>query len=70
MPFLDSTGAAILTEMREELGGRGIELILAQAKAPIRAMLEKTGLAQEMGPDRMFPTIEGAVLAISRAQDQ
>lgn len=70
MPFLDSTGAAILTEMREELGGRGIELILAQAKAPVRAMLEKTGLAQEMGPDRMFPTIEGAVLAISRAQDQ
>jgi len=69
MPFLDSTGAAILREMREELGRRGIELVLAEAKASVRAMLEKTGLAEDMGPDRMFPTIESAVLAISRAQE-
>jgi MFS superfamily sulfate permease-like transporter len=69
MPIVDSTGAAILQEMRDELGRRGIELVLAEAKTPVRAMLEKTGLAEAMGPERMFPTIEGAVLAISRAQD-
>ena len=51
-----------------KIDGRAIEFILAQAKAPVCAMLEKTGLEQEMGPDRMFPTLEGAVLAISRAQ--
>jgi high affinity sulfate transporter 1 len=69
MPIVDSTGAAILQEMRDELGRRGIELVLAEAKTPVRAMLEKTGLAEDMGPERMFPTIEGAVLAITRAQD-
>lgn len=65
MPIVDTTGAAVLGEVREELGRSGIEFVLAEARAPVRAMLERTGLDEQIGRDRMFPTIETAVAGLT-----
>jgi MFS superfamily sulfate permease-like transporter len=51
--------------VREELGREGIEFVLAEARAPVRAMLERTGLDEQIGRNRMFPTIEKAVAALT-----
>jgi high affinity sulfate transporter 1 len=64
MPYLDTTGAASLEETIRDLGERRIEFGIAAAKAPVRAMLERTGLAQRIGAGRMFPTLESALESV------
>jgi high affinity sulfate transporter 1 len=61
MAGIDSTGAAALDEVCNELGGKGIVFAIAGAKAPLRDMLDKTGLKQQLGSERLFPTLESAV---------
>jgi len=68
MPYLDTTGAAVLDRVRGDFERDGITLAVAAAKSPVRAMLERTGLAQRIGPDRMFPTVPGAVEALGKVQ--
>jgi len=67
MPYLDTTGAAVLDQVRVELETQGIVLAVAAAKSPVRAMLERTGLAARFGPDRMYPSIPAAVEALGAA---
>ena len=67
MPYLDTTGAAVLDQVRVELETQGIALAVAAAKSPVRAMLERTGLAARFGPDRMYPSIPAAVEALGAA---
>jgi len=61
MPYLDTTGAAVLDQVRSELEQKGIILAVAEAKSPVRAMLDRTGLARRIGSDRMFPAVHAAV---------
>ena len=63
MPLVDTTGAASLDELCAELGERGIVLAIAAAKAPVRAMLDRTGLTQRIGSAHLFSTVEAAVAA-------
>jgi high affinity sulfate transporter 1 len=63
--YIDITGAAVLKEVFEELTSAGVEVAMAEIKGPVRAMLERTGLSQQLGTDRMFPTLESAVEAIT-----
>jgi MFS superfamily sulfate permease-like transporter len=65
MPFLDTTGAASLEEVVDELSGQGIAFAVAEAKGPVRVMLEKTGLKQKIGERNFFPALETAVAALS-----
>jgi high affinity sulfate transporter 1 len=67
MPYLDTTGAASLDQVCRDLQDKGIGMAVAAAKSPIRTMLDRTGLAERIGPDRMYPTVESAVDALSRA---
>jgi MFS superfamily sulfate permease-like transporter len=67
MPQLDTTGAASLEQVCGDLDAAGVEMAVAGAKSPVRAMLERTGLAMRIRPDRMFPTVESAVEALSRS---
>lgn len=66
MPSLDTTGAAGLAEVSTELAEKGILLAVASAKEPVRAMLDRTGLVQEIGPERLFPTLDAAVRALAK----
>ena len=65
MPGMDSTGAAVLGELCRELAGRGVTVAIAGARQPLREMLRKTGLDVEVGPDRLFPTVDAAVRAMT-----
>ena len=67
MPYLDSTGAASLDQVRGDLESDGIMIAIAAAKGPVRTMLERTGLAMRIGPDRIFSTVELAAEALSKA---
>jgi SulP family sulfate permease len=63
--FIDITGAAVLKELFEDLTREGIEVALTEVKGPVRAILERTGLSQQIGTHRMFSTIESAVAEIT-----
>jgi high affinity sulfate transporter 1 len=67
IPYLDTTGAACLEQVCGDLEAEGIAMAVAAAKSPVRTMLDRTGLAGRIGPDRMFPTVAAAVEALSRA---
>ena len=69
MPCLDTTGAASLEQVRNELEEKGIVMAVAAARGPVRAMLDRTGLAERIGSDRMFPTVESAVEALTARQE-
>jgi MFS superfamily sulfate permease-like transporter len=68
MPFIDSTGAANLDEVCTELAERGIVLRIAAAKAPVRFMLDRTGLTQRIGAEHFSPTVASAVEAFQMSQ--
>jgi high affinity sulfate transporter 1 len=61
MPLLDTTGAAMLEQVRADLDHAGITLMVAGAKSPVRKMLELSGLAARMGSERMFPSVAAAL---------
>ena len=64
IPYVDITGAASLNELCDNLKDEGIALAVAEAKAPVRTMLDKTGLTARIGPGRMFFSIESAIEAL------
>ena len=64
LPYLDTTGAAILDQVGGELEQKGITMAVAAAKSPVRGMIERSGLARRFGPGRIFPTIPSAVEAL------
>jgi SulP family sulfate permease len=68
MPTMDSTGAAGLGEVGSELAEKGIVFAVAAAKGPVRAMLDRTGLTRQIGPERIFPTVGAAVKAMTRVK--
>ena len=59
-PMLDITGAAAVDALREELAAQGISFGVARAKGLFLAMLELSGVAADIGPERMFPKISDA----------
>jgi high affinity sulfate transporter 1 len=66
IPYLDTTGAAVLDQVCGELEREGITPAVAAAKSPVRAMLDRTGLAVRVGPGRIFPTVHSAVEALGK----
>jgi high affinity sulfate transporter 1 len=64
MPLLDTTGAASLDQLCIDLHEQGITIAVASAKNQVRAMLERTGVADRIGHDRVFPTVESGVVAM------
>jgi high affinity sulfate transporter 1 len=68
MPYLDTTGAAVLDQVRDDLEREGITMAMSSAKSPVRAMLDRTGLAARFGPGRLFRTVPAAVEALWRSR--
>jgi high affinity sulfate transporter 1 len=68
MPYMDTTGAASLEQVWSELEAAGITLAVAAAKNDVRSMLDRTGLSDRIGRERMFPTIEAAVEALCKSK--
>ena len=64
---VDTTAADMLEELDAELDGRGINLVLAELKDPVRRKLDRYHLTRAIEPRHFFPTLDDAVAAY-RAQ--
>jgi SulP family sulfate permease len=58
---LDVTALEALHSVHEELNKQGIALKIAHANRPLRALLERTGLAREIGEGSFFPSVHECV---------
>jgi MFS superfamily sulfate permease-like transporter len=58
---IDVTGVDALLRIARLLEQKGIDLHLARAKAPVRAVLEHVGATATIGEDRLHATIAAAV---------
>ncbi|MBO0850806.1 MAG: sodium-independent anion transporter, partial [Pseudonocardia sp.] len=64
---VDTTAADMLHDLDEELNARGINLVFAEMKDPVRRKLDRYELTRTIDPAHFFPTLECAVDAF-RAQ--
>ncbi len=60
---VDTTAADVLTSLDEALNARGISLVFAELKDPVRAKIERYGLTRAIDPRHFFPTVGAAVRA-------
>ena len=58
---VDTTAADMLHDLDEELNAKGISLVFAELKDPVRAKLERYELIGPLDPYHFFPTLEDAV---------
>ena len=64
---VDTTASDVLEELDEALNARGISLVFAELKDPVRRKIERYGLTRTIDPSHFFPTI-GAAIAAFRAE--
>jgi high affinity sulfate transporter 1 len=60
---VDTTAADALFDLDRLLDDRGQTLVFAELKDPVRAKIERYGLAREIEPQHFFPTVDAAVEA-------
>ncbi len=58
---VDATAVDELTELDDHLASRGIRLVIAEMKDPVRDRLHRLGMDQRFGPERFAPTVGAAV---------
>lgn len=58
---VDATAAEALVALDTELGQRGVRLVFAELKGPVKDGLAAYGLSGRFGPDRFYPTLGTAV---------
>uniref|UniRef100_UPI0013D7D01D SulP family inorganic anion transporter n=1 Tax=Myxococcus vastator TaxID=2709664 RepID=UPI0013D7D01D len=58
---MDVTAAEGLEKLRREFEEAGVVLGIAEARAPLRALLRRTGLLERLGSENMHPTVAVAV---------
>jgi MFS superfamily sulfate permease-like transporter len=59
----DTTAADVLEELDNDLNARGISLVFAELKSPVRAKIDRYRLTRTIDPEHFFPTVEDAVAA-------
>ena len=62
---VDSTGAAALGDLIDDLGARGIGVALARLKAPVAAYLSRAGVMDKVGPGNLYVEVDDAVDAVA-----
>jgi high affinity sulfate transporter 1 len=63
MTDVDTTASDILEGLDETLNARGISLVFAELKDPVRRKIERYGLTRTIDPRHFYPTVEAAVSA-------
>ena len=56
----------MLEELDALLNGRGVSLVFAEMKDPVRRKLERYDLTRAIDPSHFFPTVDTAVEAFRR----
>ncbi len=60
---VDSTGAAMLSDLADDLRRHGVTLALARLKAPVSAYLSRAGVMEKIGAGRVYLEVDDAVAA-------
>ncbi len=60
---VDTTAADMLEDLDEWLNARGVSLVFAEMKNPVRTKIERYELTRTIDPGHFFPTIDAAVEA-------
>jgi high affinity sulfate transporter 1 len=60
---IDTTAADMLEELDQALNSRGISLVFAELKSPVREKIERYELTRTIDPTHFFPTLEASVEA-------
>jgi high affinity sulfate transporter 1 len=60
---VDTTASDMLEDLDESLNERGISLVFAEMKDPVRAKIVRYGLTRTIDPAHFFPTIDAAIEA-------
>ena len=60
---VDTTAADMLDDLDEALNARGVTLVFAEMKDPVREKIERYGLTRTIDPNHFFPTLESAIAA-------
>ena len=60
---VDTTAADMLEDLDTALNQRGISLVFAEMKDPVRQKIETYGLTKTIEPAHFFPTLDDAILA-------
>lgn len=63
---LDTTALDDVVALDDELAKRGISLVFAEMKGPIKDRLIRFGVSSRFGPDHFFPTVNNAVKSYKR----
>ncbi len=63
---VDTTAADMLEELDALLNGRGVSLVFAEMKDPVRRKLERYDLTRTIDPSHFFPTVDTAIEAFRR----
>ena len=63
MTDVDTTACDMLDDLAVELDRRGVRLVFAEMKDPVRAKLAQYGMDKALPPERFFPTLSSAVTA-------
>ncbi len=58
---MDTTASDVLEELDEQLNAKGISLVFAELKDPVRRKLERYGLTRTIDAGHFFPTVGAAV---------
>ena len=64
MTGIDTTALDELVDLDEWLAERGIELVFAELKGPVKDRLLRFGTRARFGPDHFYPTVSAAVRAL------
>jgi high affinity sulfate transporter 1 len=67
---VDTTAADMLQDLDTWLDGRGVLLVFAELKDPVRLKIERYELTRAIGPERFYPTVEAAVSAYRGLTDE
>lgn len=67
---VDVTAAEMLRSLIKELRDKGIELKIAHANPPLRSIMERTGIAAELGPDGYFGSVHECVAAFQARKEK
>jgi high affinity sulfate transporter 1 len=64
---VDTTAADMLEDLDADMNARGVSLVFAEMKDPVRRKIDRYQLTRTIDPAHFFPTVEDAVVAYQAA---
>jgi high affinity sulfate transporter 1 len=63
---IDTTAADMLQDLDEEINAKGVSLVFAEMKDPVRRKVERYELTRTINPEHFYPTLTAAIDAFGR----